>query len=91
MTGLLGDDRGRVWVGGMTRGADSVRWTAYDSVGIAHGALALPLGVTVLHVRGDRLFGVRGSAESSRVVIYAVDTSQRKIASLRRLHPDATR
>ena len=73
LTGLVVDDRDRIWVGIRKADRSTTEWAAFEADGTHQVSVDLPVEVELYAVRGDRMVGVvRDELDVARVVVYGL-------------------
>lgn len=73
LTGLIVDDRDRIWVGIRKADRSTTEWAAFEADGTHHVSVDLPVEVDLYAIRGDRMVGVaRDELDVARVVVYGL-------------------
>ncbi|MDE2806366.1 MAG: hypothetical protein OXN18_14590 [Gemmatimonadota bacterium] len=71
LTGMVVDDRDRIWVGIRRADRSTTEWAAFEADGTHQVSVDLPVEVDLYAVRGDRVVGVaRDELDVARVVVY---------------------
>jgi len=71
LTGMVVDDRDRIWVGIRKADRSTVEWAAFEADGTHQVSVDLPVNVDLYAVRGDRMVGVaRDELDVARVLVY---------------------
>jgi len=71
LTGLVVDDRDRIWVGIRKADRSTTEWAAFEADGTHQVSVDLPVEVDLYAVRGDRMVGVaRDELDVPRVTVY---------------------
>ena len=71
LTGLIVDDRDRIWVGIRKADRSTTEWAAFEADGTHQVSVDLPVEVELYAIRGDRMVGVaRDELDVARVRVY---------------------
>lgn len=71
LTGMVVDDRDRIWVGVRKADRSTVEWAAFAADGTHRVSVDLPVEVDLYAIRGDRMVGVaRDELDVARVRVY---------------------
>lgn len=71
LTGLVVDDRDRIWVGIRKADRSTTEWAAFEADGTHQVSVDLPVEVDLYAIRGDRMVGVaRDELDVARVRVY---------------------
>lgn len=71
LTGMVVDDRNRIWVGIRTTDPSTTEWAAFEADGTHRVSVDLPTAVELYAIRGERMVGVaRDELDVARVTVY---------------------